>query len=433
MITSKPILGVINPTGLIPCFAIPVFGKPGRAYVQSVNADDRIECYEKVTLPPVGFVKIRSAKVGRVGAPALYGFVFSETEHVVGTKEELRAILISRESLFTNRHFLRMDIDDFVGRASKMASVTKAFDTYQTVKPSAAEAALGTVQETGTRIEMENGLLTVSFSLSAEPGPLVPQGANRLYAGSAKSVRYRDDRGHVIELLDVFRHCLVNLGSWIGHDSEKRCMQIARLTLFDSRLGTDGYVQVTTFDRDYNSVAITHDATECSMLVQCPIVLRMEGLMPDGRSVPQYYLNRRLTFKKLASHVFEHISVNRADAQGNPQEPPQDIDFAATFFSHFDFGLSPRMAKDLTNGRFSIACAMDHLYAPHLAYGFACSRGTSISHFENPVPSYPHPSGAHKSFAWRTGRRRGLQVVHLFTFGSETDNDGSLLRQLQPE
>ncbi|HMF85642.1 MAG TPA: hypothetical protein VK598_04755 [Nitrospiraceae bacterium] len=287
------------------------------------------------------------------------------------------------------------------------------------------------VSITGKRVQMENGKLTVSFNLNPEPGPLVAAGTRPWYAGSAPSIRYRDDKSRDIEMLDLFRHILKF--DWAGHDDEKRCFQIERLTLFDSQLGTEGEAQVNIFDREYSHVSIACGETECSLFVQCPIVLLIPALGTGHQSVPQYYLNRKLTLKKLTSHVFEDISVNRADADGKPLDPLQEVDFSAAFFGNLDLGLVPLRAKDLTNGWLSIAFTGENPYAPRFAYGFACSRGTAISRFDTPVPGYAHPSsGSHRTFAWQTARRRGLQAVHLLTFGNETDIDGSLIRQLQP-
>jgi hypothetical protein len=147
-------------------------------------------------------------------------------------------------------------------------------------------------------------------------------------------------------------------------------------------------------------------------------------------------LQRKLTFEENAGHVFDEIVVRRADELGSAETETgsrEAVDFSAGFFMFADCGLTPTQAKNLPDGWFSIALTGGNRWAPRFAYGFACTRGIPISSFDTPVPGYPYPDKAHKTFAWRTSRCKSLKMVHLFTFGESTDSDGSAVQKLQPD
>jgi hypothetical protein len=285
------------------------------------------------------------------------------------------------------------------------------------------------VSETGKRIQLENERLTISFNLSSEPGPLAFGGSQRWFAGAATSVRYRDYQGHDNEMLDLFRHALSNY-RWMGHDPEKRCMQVQRLTLFDPQVNTAGYATIDVSDREYSRVAVTSDDEECSVLVQCRLDFPAASYGTKTHETSHYYLNRRVTLKKLTSYVREDISVTKTGT-GAVLGQSEDMNFAVEFFAHMDMSLAPTIAKDLAQGWYSVGFTGGHSLIPRFAHGFACSGDTAIVDFITPVPSFSEPTGSHKAFAWRTAPCQHLKAIHLFTFGDEADVNGALIRRLR--
>jgi hypothetical protein len=277
----------------------------------------------------------------------------------------------------------------------------------------------------GKRIEMANGLLTVSFSLSAPPGPLPDAAADKWYAGSANSVRSDN-----IEMLEFFRHHMSRF-EWIGHDKEKRTMQIQRLTIYDPRLGSEGCSKVNIFDLEYNLLKLSHDPTMCSMLVQCPLDFKVPGSLSMQRMDMKFHLNRRLTLCSKVKYVLEEVWVTMSEPQNKPDMPPQRVEFVSEFFACADIGRTPSIKKDLSKGWFSVAWIGDNEYAPRLGFGFGCDQ--ALLEVVSPVTTYPFQERAYKTYTWKTSRCTILRAVHLFTHGKTTDADGALIRELRSE
>jgi hypothetical protein len=284
--------------------------------------------------------------------------------------------------------------------------------------------------ETGKRIELKNGCLTVSFSLSAEPGPLVPEGKMRWYAGSANSIRYRYDAEPDVEMLDFNRHYLSHF-EWRGHDPEKRCMQIDQIMLHDPSLGTDITARVGVFDRDYEVISVDRQDRECSILVQCRLTCPAFASLPMDQALPRYFLRRKITLRAETNYVLDDVSVVRCDDAGRSPVSQTAIDFDASYFAFIDCGLAPTVSRDLAQGWFTAALTGGHAYAKQFAYGFLSS-ATPITSLDNPAPGFPYPNMAHKTFSWQTARCRHFCAVHFFSMGSEIDIQGTALRQVRP-
>ncbi|HOW96751.1 MAG TPA: hypothetical protein P5567_07715 [Kiritimatiellia bacterium] len=288
-----------------------------------------------------------------------------------------------------------------------------------------------TPQVQGQRVEVDNGRLTVSFSLGAAPGPAEKDRSKWTFAGAANSVRYHFYE-HRLEMLDLFNHHMTRFNP-DGHEPEKRCMQIQRLTLFDSRLGTDTPVDVDVFNLEYirrDEKPEPPSNSDQVVFIDCPL----DGNLLGINGLSRCRLRRTLTWKNMANYVLEHMDV----VMDTPSGVVDAIEFQAQFLACMDFGLAPQKKpnKDsLEEGWFTCQWLHDSPFALRFAYGFACNTG--LQSFENPVPNYPTPGISQKTrfktYSWIAGKTKSLDVAHLFTYGTTTDSDGTLIRRLRTE
>jgi hypothetical protein len=128
-------------------------------------------------------------------------------------------------------------------------------------------------------------------------------------------------------------------------------------------------------------------------------------------------------------YVLDEVSVVKVPLDEAASGAEKPVDFKASYFAVMDVGLTPTIVSHPSAGWFTLAMTGGHKYEKRFAYGFR-ARGIALSPPSTPVPGYPNPAQAHKTFSWQTERCKNLRAIHLFTLGSQTDDDGFSLQQV---
>ncbi|HEU4560777.1 MAG TPA: hypothetical protein VFS20_23195 [Longimicrobium sp.] len=283
--------------------------------------------------------------------------------------------------------------EDYGGPASTFVTL-EAGSAQQ--RPDAAS-----VHHAGTGVRLCNSRIEVFISLG-------PHDGQPYFAGAATSVVVDvRDQPHImrdrLEILDAHRGLITIL----GHDPEKRCMQIDRL-----RIALPLCDDVDLFSRPYELVSssagpvhatatiATDKFTVCYVdpLSQRPVVLdecrlyRVFRLFADSACVvEQLYLTAKHDAKRTAP-----------------------LHFSARYFARMDMGLYPTIIhRPHVPDWLAISCES----SPHMGYGFATSAHSDP--VLNPHPWFPgSPEEKLRCFSWELGVSSNVTCVHLFAFCS---------------
>lgn len=218
------------------------------------------------------------------------------------------------------------------------------------------------------------------------------------YAGSASTVLLDN-----LEMLDAFRGVL----SWLGHDEEKRCMQIDRIQLPHSAWDPNPIQTEELYTKSYELISHSQGPVRaCATMASPPFSYTSKS--PTGKVEQDLECRffRTLSLYEDADYVLEDLSILcTRKSDGSRWE----LSFSARFFSYMDMGLLPTTVHfNHIPDWLYLACNCE----PFQAYGFA----TDVHAYKlfNPHPDFPSSKYQHKTFSWETGMSRRSRCLHLF-------------------
>jgi hypothetical protein len=316
-----------------------------------------------------------------------------------------------------SRDTFSFSLPEAIPRGAEDYSIPSAYLHLTEGSPAAPQAAKVGIcvrsSETGEeRVELWNEILFVCLSLSPSPGP----GAGRWYAGSADSVRLNGK-----ETLDVW------VLDWVGHDPEKRCMQVDKLRLWSPAREDAPLQEASLFDHPYQLVS------QCVGPVRAAVTIASSPFHyqhsdPSTRRPGQleYKLYRIISLYAGADYVLEELYV-KANRPGKPREQGGDakaIDlcFSAHYFAYMDMGFEPAIYRfEQIPDWFAVGAPHGHALEPHPGYGFATD--VHVASFAHPHPGYPNGQRAYRTFSWELPPCRSAKCLHLFMRGQPAGFD----------
>ncbi len=259
----------------------------------------------------------------------------------------------------------------------------------------------------------DNGVMALKFELSAAPFPQL----GGWYAGSASSVMLNEGgqgEPKYKEVLDAL------VGEILGHDMEKRCMQVDRLDLSMPAWSPETGLRVELFGRPYEVISRSSgDVRESACVASSPFEYRYADPLSREERTLTCRLYRVLSLYRGADFVVDELSV-RGTHEGAAGAGPVGLYFTARFFTYMDLGYgidfatgaeSPPLRQFRIDDWFGLRCDA----APFQGYGFATS--AHVTEINNPHPGYPDAGNSRKSVSFTLGHAREATCLHLFTLG----------------
>jgi hypothetical protein len=253
-------------------------------------------------------------------------------------------------------------------------------------------------------VQLTNGRLYVWLNLL----PNVPQDKKKnWYAGCATSVRLEDN-----ELLDSYRGKIPG----VGHDPEKRCMQISAIELLRAPWETTEYYWVRLFDQPYRIVAHSNGCLRASLTIASdpfqfpywdPFARKIRNLTCSLYRVLSVYPEKDFIMEELfikATPSRENKSEGNITASLNPT-------FRAHYFALMDLSWEPQIYQSPTVPDWFAVGATNN-WPPCPSYGFATD--VHASPLIHPVPDYPDKLLAYKSYSWHLLPAKTARSLHLF-------------------
>jgi hypothetical protein len=299
----------------------------------------------------------------------------------------------NRASLaFVLRESARPGKEDYTGEPSSFVVLE---DGVRTEFPAGA-----CVETVGTGVRLTNARLDAWISLGPHEG-------KPWFAGAATSVVVNvQDRPHIfrdrLELLDAHRGWI---GGALGHNPEKRCMQVDRI-----RLSLPSAQELPLFNRPYKIVSSSAGP------VRATITLATESfefgyIDPLTRKAVDLQCRpyRVISLYRDADYLIENLYVTGITADGRKTAP---LHFAARYFAEIDMGLYPQITHFAhIPDWLAIGCSL----SPYQGYGFATD--VHAARVLNPAPWFAGPEDElHKSFSWELGVSDAATCLHLFSF-----------------
>ncbi len=272
------------------------------------------------------------------------------------------------------------------------------------------------INDCATRLELINSRLVASFGLRPSPDPDDVAGKRKWwYSGSATSVRLGGQ-----EMLAIW-----NCYDWMGHDPEKRCMQIDRVQVEPHPPGTAAPQEFPLFDRPYELIA------ESSGPVRVSITVASEpfdyGYYDSSKTWChlECRLFRVISLYANVDYVVEELFIQRKlkDNACRPGTVPS-LDFSARYFACMDMGKDPQIYQ-FAGVPDWFAVGRPEGYYPqglHPGYGFACDAHVCIP-LKHPVPDYHDAGRAHKTFSWQLQPCAEATCLHLPMHGTPAGFD----------
>ncbi len=253
------------------------------------------------------------------------------------------------------------------------------------------------------RVELTNSQLVVSFNLRPASDPNAPTGT-WWYSGSATSVRLNGQ-----EMLEPW-----NCYHWIGHDPDKRCMQIDHIRVEGHPSEMSTPQKFFLFDRPYELISTSEGPVRTSVTVASePFHYSYDGL-PGERHYLKCQLLRTISLYANADYVMEELSVRGFDGNNKPL----DVNFSAHYFACMDMGFAPYVYQSTgVPDWFAVGRPDGYPQVQHPGYGFACDVHAHVP-LANPHPHYHNSGNAHKTFSWQLHACQKATCLHLFMHGT---------------
>lgn len=252
------------------------------------------------------------------------------------------------------------------------------------------------------RVELANSQLLVSFNLRPSSSPDAPA-RTWWYSGSATSVRLR---GH--EMLAPWDL------HWMGHDPEKRCMQIDRIRVERHPSQTSTPQEFSLFDRPYELISASSGPVRASVTLASEPFDYSYDDSTKQRCRLGCRLVRTISLYANADYITEELSVRAFDGS----DTPCDVHFTARYFACMDIGFDPYVYQfPNVPDWFAVGRPDGYPEERHPGYGFACDAHVHVP-LANPHPHYPDREKAHRTFSWQLHPCRKATCLHLFMHGT---------------
>lgn len=264
-------------------------------------------------------------------------------------------------------------------------------------------------RETGFKLLNER--LDVWFYLVPEPW----DDGRGWFAGAATSVLL-DGR----EALDAF------VESWLGHDPEKRCMQLDFITLSRPPWEPEQTQRVNFHDRRYRVVpgTVARGPVRAGVTIASePFDYEFADPLTGERRRLTCELFRTISLPRRVNFVKEDLFI-KARLAGATEPWPAPLYFTAHYFTYIQMGMEPGTSYDI----FHLPTvpdwfAISSYWNPYQGYGFATN--AHASRVSNPHPDFPADleEGARKTFSWWTLPHHDVSALHLFWFSQPDENN----------
>jgi hypothetical protein len=250
-------------------------------------------------------------------------------------------------------------------------------------------------------LDMSSERLKVSFCLaSAQPGS-----TRSWFAGSVDSVTLDG-----VEMLDIFRS---HYRGCIGHDPEKRCMQIDRIRLGSPAWLSAPYQDAYLHRQDYRVESWCVGPVRSSLaMVSKPWRYDYVDVPTNQPAALSCELCRVFTLERGATHVIEEAFV-RAKQLGIGSR----LVFSARYFTNMDMGHDPELYRfERVPDWFAVGYPHGFPQADHPGYGFATN--AHVRELRHPHPDYPDREEAERTYSWELEPSARIRCLHLFMRGN---------------
>lgn len=284
-------------------------------------------------------------------------------------------------------------------------SYPSAFVSISQRKPEPQAQGESRVEVGKHGIKLINSRMTVWFSLkSLLPG----QDQQNWYAGSATSVVLDNE-----EILDIFRGEM----HWLGHDPEKRCMQVDRIQILCPPWETKLYQEVSLRDSLYQLKSKSEGSVRASITIASePFNYIYSDLNTGQESYLECQFYRVISLYAGANYLIEELFVKGKPTGRTTSKKVLNLSFAARYYAHMDMGLVPNIYQfaNLPNW-----FAVGFSSSPGQGYGFASSVNKDPIAYPYLDPVFPNWLGEakHKRFAWQLSPCKFAKCVHLMMHG----------------
>ena len=256
--------------------------------------------------------------------------------------------------------------------------------------------------------EFSNMRMHVRLNLTPES----EDGKGDWYSGSARSIRLEKLRDVLEdgslserkEFLDYF-HRMFHL----GHDSQKRAMQLDSIRLTHLDPDSDAYQQINLYNLPYHLVSENSGPVrKCVTIASEPFYYNYSSPSDLKETQLQCELYRVFSLYEDREYVLEELFVKVKPPEGFSAGDDFNLFFEARYFTYMKMG-SPRLCSyDYVPDWF----AMGDLDS-QLVYGFACD--VHVRKIEHPDPSFPDYHNRENSFTWNLHPCKAATCLHLFS------------------
>ena len=244
-------------------------------------------------------------------------------------------------------------------------------------------------------ITLRNSRMTAFFNLI----PNIDYEWQTWYAGTLTSV-----------LLDGQE--ILDLGDWLCHDPEKRCMQVSQVELPCPPWEKKPSFQVDLFNTRYRVVSRACGPVRVSITVSSePFDYPFSDPITRVERHLTCELNRVISLDAGADYIVEELYIKGIPVEGK-STLPASLHFTARYFAYINMGQDAKVFQfPHVPDWFAIGTRG---FTPYPGYGFATDMHATV--VANPHPDFPkeHP---HRTFSWETLPGKSAKCLHLFMRG----------------
>jgi hypothetical protein len=291
-------------------------------------------------------------------------------------------------------------------------SEPSAFICVERGEPVAQRQGEPSVEVDENGVKLINSQLQVWLSLQPSLPPVKNETIRHgnWYAGSATSVVFNGK-----EILDTFQGEL----HWIGHDPEKRCMQVDKILLWPPIGETMIDQEVSLFNKVYRPISHSNGPLRASITIAVPFNYEYLNLRTGKNDDLECELYRVISLYAGADYLVEELFV-----KGKPQGilnkkmlATEAINpyFMVRYYQHLSIGHNPKIYR-VTDVPHWLAVGSE--WPPNPGYGFGTDAYTSpVAYPHRDQQFSPDAPETEKRFSWFLFPCKSAQCLHLFMWG----------------
>jgi hypothetical protein len=268
----------------------------------------------------------------------------------------------------------------------------------ETATPTQFEHPAKAQVQPGVGFRLENSRLNVWFNLGNHDG--MPW-----FAGAASSVLLDGQ-----EVLDAFAD------DFMGHDLEKRCMQVDRICLSRPAWEWTACQEERLYARPYEVVSSNSGPVRATVTIaSTPFDYTFWDPQREKACRYEARLYRVLSLYVDATYIIEDLYLRAVPRDSDTGTRPIHLSFTARYFCYMEMGFEPRITH---YAHIPDWLAIGSQWDPYQGYGFATD--VHAEGVVNPVPDVPFPDEYRqaRTYSWELGVGTGARCLHLFRFGS---------------